>query len=93
MRRRLYSRAASTTASFEPEPHVVHVELQILQRRAELPVYCGLRRSQIDNLIAHKEFPAPIHLSEGGRAIAWLTSEILSWQLRRIAARERGGAS
>jgi predicted DNA-binding transcriptional regulator AlpA len=64
-----------------------------LIRRAELPVYCGLRRSQIDNLIAHKEFPAPIHLSEGGRAIAWLASEILSWQLRRIAARERGGAS
>jgi predicted DNA-binding transcriptional regulator AlpA len=71
-------------------PAIVERPLQPdrLIRRVDLHLYVGLRKSQIDYLIAAKEFPKPIKLSDSGRSIAWLASEILSWQLSRIAKRE-----
>jgi prophage regulatory protein len=44
----------------------------------------GLRKSAIAALIAEGKFPSPIKLSS--RRNVWLKSEILSWQLGRIAA-------
>jgi prophage regulatory protein len=58
--------------------------LQRFIRLQELPAYVGLKRTQIAELIKNGEFPEPIKLSENGRAVAWLESELLAWQARRI---------
>jgi prophage regulatory protein len=57
-------------------------------RRSELSQYVGLRRTQIDELIKRGEFPRPILLSDAGRAVAWLESDLIAWQMRRLAKRE-----
>ena len=43
----------------------------------------GICRSHAHNLIRDKKFPAPIKLT-GGRASAWLESEITAWIEERI---------
>lgn len=57
-------------------------------RRKDLPPLVGLRRTQIDELIAKGEFPRPIKLSDSGRAIAWLEEDLAQWQAKRVAARD-----
>jgi prophage regulatory protein len=76
------SRDATTTTD-EQTPR-----LQRFIRQADLPSYVGLRRTQIAELIKAGEFPKPIPISDSGRAIAWLESEVLAWQAKRIAKRE-----
>jgi prophage regulatory protein len=44
----------------------------------------GLSRSSIYNLIARRQFPAPIKL--GARASGWLAEEVDRWINDRIAA-------
>jgi prophage regulatory protein len=58
-----------------------------LLRLSELPPYVGLKRTQIHKLIECGEFPKPIVLSDSGRAVAWIESEVCDWQASRIAAR------
>ena len=57
-------------------------------RKAELPSVVGLKRTQIEAMIARGEFPKPIRLSDGGRAVGWLSSEIVAWQQSRKAQRD-----
>ena len=59
-------------------------------RLSELPAYVGLQRSQIDELIKDKQFPAPVRLSDSGRAKAWVESELIAWQQKRLRARDAG---
>ena len=56
-------------------------------RLRDLPAFVGLRRTQIGELIKTGEFPKPITLSDTGRAVAWLETDLLAWQNARIAAR------
>lgn len=53
--------------------------------KADLPSFCGLRRTQIDVRVAAGEFPRATRLSEGHRAIAWLEVEIATWQARGLS--------
>jgi predicted DNA-binding transcriptional regulator AlpA len=50
----------------------------------------GLGRSTIYDLMAENppRFPRPVKLNDGGRAVAWLGSEIAKWQEERIAQRD-----
>jgi prophage regulatory protein len=57
-------------------------------RKNELLKYVGLRKSQLAELITAGQFPKPVALSDTGRAIGWLESEIIAWQQERIAARD-----
>lgn len=57
-------------------------------RLSELPTYVGLQRTQIDELIKAGEFPAPVKLSDTGRAKGWLEHEIVAWQQMRLAKRD-----
>lgn len=66
------------------EPH-----LNRMYRLRDLPQFVGLRRTQIAELIKTGEFPKPIALSDAGRAIAWLESDLIAWQHARIAVRNR----
>jgi len=63
-------------------------KLYRLIRQRELPLYVGLKRTQIGALIKAGEFPKPVSLSDTGRAVAWLETEIIDWQLRRLTKRE-----
>lgn len=58
-------------------------------RRAELHLYAGLKRTQIDELIKAGEFPRAIPLSDSGRAVAWLEADIIAWQQKRLIAAGR----
>jgi len=52
-----------------------------LLRLAAVKDLTGLSRSSI---YAHPDFPRPIKIGAGGRAVAWVESEIRSWVERRI---------
>ena len=61
--------------------------LNRMYRLRELPQFVGLRRTQIGELIKAGQFPKPIPLSDGGRAVAFLESDLIAWQNARIAVR------
>jgi prophage regulatory protein len=63
-------------------------QLQRVYRSSELPAFCGLQRTQIAELIAVGQFPRPVPLSDTGRAVGWLESDLVLWQAKRIAARD-----
>jgi prophage regulatory protein len=63
-----------------------------MYRLRELPAFVGLRRTQIGELIKTGEFPKPVPLSDSGRAIAWLETDLIAWQNARIAARNAEAA-
>ncbi len=70
------------------EPH----QLNRMYRLRDLPQFVGLRRTQIGELIKAGEFPKPVPLSDGGRAVAWLETDLIAWQNARIAARNTQAA-
>jgi prophage regulatory protein len=65
-------------------------QLHKIIRLADLPQYCGLKRTQIETLIAAGKFPKPVKLSD--RRKGWLESELITWQQSRIAGRNEFGA-
>lgn len=60
--------------------------LQTIIRLADLPQFCGLKRTQVDELIKAGKFPRPVKLSV--RRKGWLESELIAWQTARIAERD-----
>jgi len=63
----------------------------MLQRAFKLPAvkeFSGKGRSEIYEDIAKGLFPPPIKLSPGGKAVAWLESDLVEWQRARIAERD-----
>jgi len=59
-------------------------------RLPEVKHQVGLGRSAIYQRIKSGEFPAPISLSDNGRAVAWDSEAISHWIASRIKA--AGGA-
>jgi predicted DNA-binding transcriptional regulator AlpA len=57
-------------------------------RKRDLSQFAGLQRTQINALIKQGEFPAPIKLSDSGRAVGWFEDELIQWQQERLAARD-----
>jgi len=61
-------------------------------RLVRLPVvldFSGYGRTQLFEAVKRGEFPRPIRLTPGGRAIAWDEAELLDWKAARKAARDR----
>lgn len=65
--------------------------LHKIVRLADLSQFCGLRRTQIELLIAEGKFPRPVKLS--ARRKGWLEAELIIWQQQHIAQRDRHGAA
>lgn len=64
---------------------------QLTRRFLRLPdvkQIVGYGRTAIYQKIQAGEFPAPIPLSENGRAVAWDSEAIAAWQESRIKAAE-----
>lgn len=58
-------------------------------RRPEVKALTQLGDTQINVHIALGEFPAPIKITESGRAIGWISTEIETWIASRAAARDK----
>jgi predicted DNA-binding transcriptional regulator AlpA len=54
--------------------------------------FSGYGRTQLLEKVAEKEFPAPVPLSDTGRAVGWLEEELVAWREARKAKRERSAA-
>ena len=52
----------------------------------------GISKSYIYQLVKAGEFPKPVQLIKGGKAVAWIESEIQEWVESRIADRDMGVA-
>jgi prophage regulatory protein len=68
----------------------MHMETKPLHkiiRLSELLSFTGLQRNQINELIRDGTFPKPVKLSV--RRVGWLESEVIVWQQKRIAQRDR----
>ncbi|MCC3245444.1 AlpA family transcriptional regulator [Methylocystis sp. WRRC1] len=57
-------------------------------RMAEVLAISGFKPTQLGVHIERGDFPAPVKLTETGRAIGWLEEEIDAWRAARIAARD-----
>ena len=63
--------------------------LNLIIRKSEATRYVGLRLTQIDEAIKKKEFPEPVRLREGGRAVGFFEDELRSYQEYRRARRDK----
>ena len=59
-------------------------------RKKEVMSRTGLTSSSIYDLMARDLFPKSIKLA-GGKAVAWLESDILQWQQQCLANQVQGG--
>jgi prophage regulatory protein len=57
-------------------------------RLARVIRFTGLSRSGIYSLLTSGRFPRPITLSQDGRAVGWVSLEIIAYVRSRIAARD-----
>jgi predicted DNA-binding transcriptional regulator AlpA len=57
-------------------------------RLYEGPLFFGVARSRLNDLIAENKIPKPIPLSDGGRAKGWFGSQIIQWKADRLKAAE-----
>src|SRR5262245_41124972 len=71
-----------TEVSDEPPP-----QPQRILREPEVRAVVGYGHVQLWKLVRDGKFPAPIKLSEGGRAVGWLEGEIAQFQAQRVAER------
>ena len=52
-------------------------------RRPAVLASIGVSAATLQRLVATEQFPAPRRLSEQGRAVAWLRSDIEAWAASR----------
>jgi hypothetical protein len=67
----------------ERVPRTLHPDL--FYRQFEGPNYFGLAPAMLQNAINRGEVPAPIALTDTGRAKGWFGRTIIRWQLEREA--------
>ncbi len=73
------SDAAETTGELHPA---------YIYRETEVVRISGFKHTALHQKIKRGQFPAPIKLSDSGRATGWLGRELIAWQQARAAARE-----
>ena len=64
-----------------------HLPMRFI-RLPEVREMTGVRNSTIYRLMAEGKFPKNIALVPGGRATAWLYSEIVEWMQQRVTSRD-----
>ena len=74
----------TTNSQFNKTLHKAIHPTNRLIRWPEVHSLVGLGRSHVHQLAAKGLFPKPRKLIPGGRASAWVESEILSWVNQRI---------
>jgi predicted DNA-binding transcriptional regulator AlpA len=64
-----------------------------IYRPHEARHFFGFKPTQLTEKIKAGEIPAPIPLSDSGRAVGWLGRQIIEWQAGRLAAAKRSVAA
>lgn len=64
----------------------------VVLRKPDAMKFVGLKGSAFDRKVRNGELPKPIKLSDSGKAIAWVRTELEAWLASRIAKRDRGAA-
>lgn len=59
-----------------------------LLRRDEVEALLSVRHTWLEKAVARGEFPKPIKISDGGRAVAWISTEVEAYIRSRAAARD-----
>jgi prophage regulatory protein len=68
-----------------------HIETFL--RLEEVKKATGLGRSTIYLMVGENKFPKPVKINgAGGKAVAWLSSELSEWQRKRVAERDAAAA-
>lgn len=65
----------------------MQTHLRRIVRKRQLKAVTGYGPTQIHQLIKLGEFPAPVSLSDSGRAKGWWEDEVIAWQEKRQAKR------
>jgi len=76
------SKSKKSKKSNEPRP----LDPGQFYRWSEGWKYFGYKSTQLDEKIKSGEIPAPISLSDSGRAKGWYGRHIIAWQAEREAA-------
>jgi prophage regulatory protein len=64
-----------------------------IYRLPKVKAVTGLSRSTLYSEISKGAFPKPILLTEDGRAVGWVSSDVDSWVAARVAdAQKKAGA-
>jgi predicted DNA-binding transcriptional regulator AlpA len=58
-----------------------------VMRKPEAMRFTGLRKTQFEEKVIDGELPAPIKLTDSGRAVAWLRCEMEEWLKARVKKR------
>jgi predicted DNA-binding transcriptional regulator AlpA len=66
--------------------------MKAVLRKAEAMEFVGLRKTQFEEKVLNGELPAPIKISDSGRAVAWLRTELEAWLASRIEKRDKAQA-
>jgi predicted DNA-binding transcriptional regulator AlpA len=85
----MWSEAMRKKAKTKARPNnrrPIYTGPRILRLPAVL-AFSGYGKSQLDEKIKAGEFPAPIKLSDSGRAVGWLEEELTAWREARKAKR------
>lgn len=64
-----------------------------VMRREEAMSFVGLRDTQFDLRVATGDIPSPVKITEGGRTVVWLRSELEAWLAQRVAKRDEKKAA
>lgn len=83
----MYAVATQSPSNFPTVP-VDYTPRERFIRLPEVLYTTGLSRSTVYEMMTRRQFPAQISL--GGKAVAWLESEIENWMVERIANRHQG---
>jgi predicted DNA-binding transcriptional regulator AlpA len=62
-------------------------------RRLDARAFVNFGPTQFDKLVRANKLPQPIKLTDTGKAVGWLKSELESWLAARVAKRDDGAAS
>jgi predicted DNA-binding transcriptional regulator AlpA len=73
----------------KPKKKKTRVPAGPVMRRPEAMSFVGLRDTMFDQAVREGELPPPIKVTDTGRAVVWLRSELEAWLAARIAKRDK----
>ena len=60
-----------------------------IYRLPKVKAVTGLSRSTLYSEISKRAFPKPVPLTDDGRAVGWVSSEVDAWVASRVARAEK----
>jgi predicted DNA-binding transcriptional regulator AlpA len=81
-----------TKTEKKPRRHQPPTIAPVVLRSRDAAVFCGLKPTQFAKHVRLGLLPQPVKLTDRGRAVAWLKTELEAWLAARVAKRDAGRA-